>query len=361
MKTAVIHDWLTGMRGGEFVLERILGLVPDPTLLTLFHFPGSVSPAIESVPIRTSFLQRLPVTPSNYRSFLPLFPRAVESFDLSGFDLVVSSSHCVAKGAIPRRAPHLCYCYTPVRYAYDQFDAYFRKGETPLFGLKKIAIAGLRRWDIRTARRVDTFLAISSRVAERIQTAYHRTARVLAPPVDVDFFTPATGGRPSADYALCVNALVPYKNLDRAIAWSNQTGFPLRVVGSGPEESRLREKASSSVSFEKGLSREDLRERYRQCAFLLQPGEEDFGIASVEAMACGRPVIALGRGGIRDIMTEPNTGAFFDDDSPEGIGRAIDSLHRVGFNAEGARRSAERFSIQRFEGEFRRELSAVTS
>ncbi len=361
MKTAVVHDWLTGMRGGELVLEKILDLVPDPTVFTLFHFPGSVSDRIESVPIRTSFLQKLPVSASNYRNFLPLFPRAVESFDLAGFDLVVSSSHCVAKGARPRKAPHLCYCYTPVRYAYDQFDAYFRKGETSFYALKKLAIASLRRWDIRTAPRVDRFLAISTRVAERIEHAYGREATVVYPPVDVGFFTPEAGGAPSGGYALCVNALVPYKKIDRAIEWSNRTGFPLRIVGSGPEENRLRELASSSVSFEKGLSREDLRERYRQCAFLLQPGEEDFGIASVEAQACGRPVVALDRGGIRDIVTSPDLGSLYEEDSIDGIQRAIDSLHRVGFNAGGARTNAERFSIQRFESEFRRELATMTS
>ena len=367
MRTAVVHDWLTGMRGGEVVLEEILKLVPDPTLFTLFHFPGTVSAKIESVPIVTSFLQKLPITASNYRNFLPLFPRAVESFDLSGFDLVVSSSHCVAKGARSRgSARHLCYCYTPVRYAYDQFGAYFRRGQTRFYALKRLAISGLRRWDISTAPRVDRFLAISARVARRIADAYGREAPVRHPPVDVDFFTPRLDGReaslPAMDgYALCVNAFVPYKRLDRAIEWSNRTGFPLRIVGSGPEENRLRESASSSVSFEKGLSREELRERYRECAFLLQPGEEDFGIASVEAQACGRPVVALGRGGIRDILTSPELGALYAEDSVDQIVQAIDSLRRVGFNSAGARRNAERFSIQRFENDFSRELQAMTS
>ena len=367
MKTAVVHDWLTGMRGGELVLEEILALVPDPTLFTLFHFPGAVSAKIEAVPIVTSFLQRLPVTPSNYRNFLPLFPRAVESFDLSGFDLVVSSSHCVAKGARPRGAPHLCYCHTPVRYAYDQFDAYFRKGQTSLYGLKKLAIERLRRWDVRTAPRVGRFVSNSTRVVERIAAAYGRESRVVHPPVDVEFFTTADSfandlapPRRGA-YALCVGALAPYKRLDRAIEWSNRSGFPLRIVGSGPEENRLRELASSSVSFEKGLSREELRKRYRECAFLLQPGEEDFGIASVEAQACGRPVIALGRGGIRDILTSPDLGSLYEEDSVERIEQAIDSLGRVGFNSTGARKNAERFSIQRFQNEFRRELQAMTS
>ncbi len=359
MRTAVVHDWLTGMRGGELVLEEILSLVPEPTIFTLFHFPGTVSRKIESFPIVTSFLQKLPVGPSNYRNFLPLFPRAVESFDLSGYDLVVSSSHCVAKGARSGRAPHLCYCYTPVRYAYDQFDAYFHRGETRLYGLKKLAIARLRRWDVRTAARVGRFVAISSRVSRRIADAYGRESAVVFPPVDLDFYTP--GGQADGGYALCVNALVPYKRLDRAIEWSNRTKFPLRVVGSGPEEKRLRALASSSVSFERGLSREDLRERYRKCAFFLQPGEEDFGIASVEAQACGRPVVALARGGVLDVVTSPDQGALFESDSADQILRAIDSLSRVGFNSSGARKNAERFSKERFRRDFSRELQATTS
>jgi glycosyltransferase involved in cell wall biosynthesis len=367
VRTAVVHDWLTGMRGGELVLEEILSLVPDPTLFTLFHFPGTVSAKIESVPIVTSFLQKLPVTPVNYRNFLPLFPRAVESFDLSGFDMVVSSSHCVAKSARPQGAPHLCYCHTPVRYAYDQFDFYFQKRRTRLYGLKKFALGRLRRWDVRTASRVSRFLSNSTRVAERIASAYGRESHVVPPPVDVEYFTPADPAghdpaRPGRDaYALCVGALVPYKRLDRAVEWSNRTGSPLRIVGSGPEENRLREMASSSVSFEKGLTREELRERYRGCAFLLQPGEEDFGIASVEAQACSRPVVALGRGGIRDILTSPEFGVLYPEDSVEQIALAIDSLTRVGFNSIGARINAERFSRQRFQQDFSRELQAMTS
>ena len=358
MRTAVVHDWLTGMRGGELVLEEILDLVPNPRIFTLFHFPGSVSRRIESVPIVTSFLRRI-ATPRNYRSLLPFFSAAVESFDLSGFDLVVSSSHCVAKGAIaPPGVEHLCYCHTPVRYAYGQFDAYFPRRSTRARGLKKFFVGRLRRWDQRTAGRPDRVLANSTAVAERIREAWKRDAAVLFPPVDVDFFTPGAGA--PGDYGLCVGALVPYKRFDLAIEWSRRTGRPLRIVGSGPEEKRLRETAPASVSFESGLSREALRERYRRCAFFLQPGEEDFGIASVEAQACGRPVVALGRGGARDVLAGPGTGAAFDEASPERIGQAIDSLSRVGFNPEVASANARRFSRERFRADFGREVQKLT-
>jgi glycosyltransferase involved in cell wall biosynthesis len=358
MKTAVVHDWLTGMRGGEAVLEEILDLVENPTIFTLFHFSGTVSKKIESVPIVRSFLQKLPISRSNYRNFLPLFPRAVESFDLTGFDLVVSTSHCVAKGARPKNAPHLCYCFTPVRYAHSLFSAYFRPGETRLYGLKKMFLDSLRRWDIRTSRRVDRFLADSSCVAERIRNAYGRESAVVFPPVDTEFFTP--GSQTPLDFALCVGALVAYKGFDRAVAWANRTGLGLRIVGSGPEEKRLREMAGSSVEFESGLSREQLRERYRRCAFFLQPAEEDFGIASVEAQACGRPVVALDRGGIRDVIVSSGQGILYREESIDALSAAVDLLERSGSNPEGSRGNAERFSRANFRKEFLRHVSEMT-
>src|SRR5213593_1914588 len=189
MRTAVVHDWLNGMRGGEKVLEAMLPLLPEPTIFTLFHVPGSVSEEIEKYPIRASFLNRLPFAHGHYRHYLPLFPSAVESFDLSGYDLVVSSSHCVAKGAIaPEGVPHLCYCHTPVRYAYEQFETYFPRDATPLWKLKKAAIDRLRRWDLATAGRPTRYVANSSAVAERIRKHYGRPAAVVPPPVDVEFF-----------------------------------------------------------------------------------------------------------------------------------------------------------------------------
>jgi len=357
MRTAVVHDWLTGMRGGELVLEEILGLVPEPTIFTLFHFPGTVSSRIERFPIVTSWLSRLPITPRNYRNFLPLFPAAVESFDLRAYDLVVSSSHCVAKGAMaPKGTRHLCYCHTPVRYAYGQFDAYFAPGRTAAFGLKRFFIDRLRLWDRRTAARPDRYLANSTAVSERIGAAYGREAAIVFPPIDTEFFTPSHAA--PEPYALCVGALVPYKRFDRAIDWSRRTGKALRIVGRGPEETRLRETAPSSVTFEKDLSREDLRERYRRCAFFLQPGEEDFGMASAEAQACGRPVVALGRGGARDVVA-PETGALFAEPEVERIIHAIDSLSDVGFNRERALANAQRFSIRRFRTEFNGEVQAL--
>ncbi len=355
MKTAIVHDWLTGMRGGERVLEAMLPLLPEPTVFTLFHVSGSVSPSIERYPIRTSFLDRVPFGRRHYRSFLPLFPRAVESFDLSGFDLVVSSSHCVAKGAIaPPGVPHLCYCHTPVRYAYEQFDAYFPKDRTRLYWLKRRLIARLRDWDGRTAGRPTRYLANSSAVAERIRRQYAREATVCHPPVDLQFFSPS--GEPRGDFLLAVGALVPYKRFELALEAARALSRRLVLVGEGPEEDRLRARASPSVEILAKISRERLRGLYRGCAFFVQPGEEDFGIASAEAVACGAPVVALGRGGVRDIVREGVDGVLYPEESSAGLAAAVRRARTMRFDYTEMRRDVERFSADRFAREFRQAL-----
>lgn len=357
MRTAVVHDWLNGMRGGEKVLEAILPLLPDPTVFTLFHVPGSVSPSIERYSIRASFLNRLPFARRGYRNYLPLFARAVEAFDLSGFDFVVSSSHCVAKGAIaPPGVPHLCYCHTPVRYAWDQFDEYFPEG-TPLRGLKRFFVERLREWDRRTAARPNRYLANSSAVAERIRRHYGREATVCHPPVDVDFFTPSEV--PRGDFLLSVGALVPYKRFGDAVAAAKSLGRPLVLVGRGPEEKRLRAPADSSVNIVADRTPEELRELYRTCAAFVQPGEEDFGIAAVEALACGAPVIALSRGGALDIVEDGKNGVLFTENGAEGLAKAIGRAESLRFDPASLRAGAQRFSADRFRAAFRAALPRV--
>jgi glycosyltransferase involved in cell wall biosynthesis len=358
MRTAVVHDWLNGMRGGEKVLEAILPLLPEPTVFTLFHVPGSVSPEIERHPIRASFLNRLPFADRHYRQYLPLFTRAVESFDLSGFDLVVSSSHCVAKGAIaPDLVPHLCYCHTPVRYAYDQFDTYFPQGRTRLRALKKIAVGRLREWDRRTAGRPTRYLANSSAVADRIRMHYGREAAVCHPPVDVDFFTP--GREPRGDFLLAVGALVPYKRYGDAVEAARALGRPLVLVGKGPEEKTLRARAGASVDIRTSLSPEALRELYRGCAMFLQPGEEDFGISSVEALACGAPVVALARGGVLDVVRDGETGVLFEPEGPGPLAEAIRRASTDRFDYTRLSEAARPFARPRFLREFRAEVDRL--
>jgi glycosyltransferase involved in cell wall biosynthesis len=364
VRAALVHDWLTGMRGGEKVLEHLCALLPGAPVHTLFHFPGTVSEAIEAHPIRTSFLQKAPLVRRRYRSYLPLFPAAIEDFDLGAFDLVVSSSHCVAKGVIPRPgAFHLCYCHTPMRYAWDQEHAYFPRRTGPAARLRGLALSRLRAWDAAAAARVDLFVANSRFVAERIRRYYGRAAEVVHPPVDVEFFTPADGTVPSApadpadpadsgEYCLAVSALAPYKRLEVAVAACARLGLELRLVGEGPERARLERAASASGTPVRFLGRVDgerLRELYRGALCLLQPGVEDFGIASVEALACGCPVVAAGRGGVLDVVDDGVHGVLHSEDGEGGaVAAAIDKIRRIRFNSLDLRRRAEGFSGARF-------------
>jgi glycosyltransferase involved in cell wall biosynthesis len=358
---ALVHDWLTGMRGGEKVIEVLGSLYPDAPLHTLFHFPGSVSPAIESHPIRTSFLQKAPGLRRHYRSYLPLFPAAIEELDLSGFDIVLSSSHCVAKGVIaPPDAFHLCYCHTPMRYAWDQEHAYFPKRTGAGPRLRSLALTALRAWDVSSAARVHLFVANSRFVARRIETYYGRPAEVLHPPVDVDFFTPGKArerGREKG-YCLMVSALAPYKKVELAMAACEKLGLELRIVGEGPERRRLAGMATANVRFLGKVGAGELRELYRGARLFLQPGVEDFGIASVEALACGTPVVATARGGILDVVEDGRHGVLYGDwEGPSALADAIDKAGRIGFNELDLRDRAESFSVSRFTSRIRALLS----
>jgi glycosyltransferase involved in cell wall biosynthesis len=360
-RVALVHDWLTGMRGGENVIETLGGLFPDAPLFTLFHFPGSVSPAIEAHPIRTSFLQRAPGIRNHYRSYLPFFPAAIEEFDLSGFDLVVSSSHCVAKGVIaPPDAFHLCYCHTPMRYAWDQEHAYFPNRKGIKARVRSLTLSALRAWDVSSAARVNHFVANSRFVARRIQTYYGRPAEVVHPPVNVGFFTPgaAREGPREGGYCLTVSALAPYKKVEVAMAACEKLGLELRIVGEGPERERLEGMAGPRTRFLGNVDAETLRDLYRGALLFLQPGVEDFGIASVEALACGTPVVAVARGGILDVVDDGRHGVLYPDwEGPLALCAAIDKARRIGFNVLDLRDRAESFSVARFTDRIRSLLS----
>jgi glycosyltransferase involved in cell wall biosynthesis len=362
---ALVHDWLTGMRGGEKVIEVLGSLYPEAPLYTLFHFPGSVSPGLESHPIRTSFLQKAPGIRRHYRSYLPLFPAAIEELDLSGFDVVLSSSHCVAKGVIaPPDAFHLCYCHTPMRYAWDQEHAYFPKRHGAGPRLRSLALTALRAWDVSSAARVNLFVANSRFVARRIETYYGRSAEVVHPPVDVDFFTPGSGRdsrngkKNETDYCLMVSALAPYKRVELAMAACEKLGLELKVVGEGPERKRLAGIATPHVRFLGKVGPEKLRDLYRGASLFLQPGVEDFGIASVEALACGTPVVAAARGGILDVVEDGRHGVLYPDwEGPSALAAAIDKARRIGFNRLDLRNRAESFAVPRFTERIRSLLS----
>ncbi len=294
MNVALVHDWLTGMRGGERVLERLCGLFPDADVFTLFWNRGAASPAIERHRIRTAFTQRLPFAARGYRWYLPLFPAAIERFDLSGYDVVISSTHCVAGGV--RAAPgafHASYVHTPMRYIWELEDVYFPRGRFPwpASAFVRATCARLRDWDVRSSRRPHALMANSAFVAGRIRRHWGRDATVVHPPVDLARFAPGTGAR---DYDLLAGAFAPYKRADLAIEACRRLGRRLRVVGSGQEAARLKAIAGPGVEFLGWVGEDALAELYRGARTLLFPGEEDFGIVPVEAMASGCPVIALG-------------------------------------------------------------------
>jgi glycosyltransferase involved in cell wall biosynthesis len=338
------------------VLEVLCERFPEAELFTLLHVRGSVSPAIERLPIHTSALQRLPGVKHYYRECLPLFPTLIERFDLSRFDLVLSTSHCVAKSAVAApHALHICYCLTPMRYAWDQFDAYFgpqRLGR-PASAAMRVVMNRLARWDRATAARANRYVAISHYVAGRIRRYYNREATVVYPPVDTDFFHPdsAVPGR----HALVVSALVPYKRVDLAIDACRLAGVPLKIVGDGPDRGLLERHAAGkganaggSIEFLGRLSDREVRRLYRGAAVVILPGEEDFGIVPLEAQACGRPVVAYARGGAVETVVPEETGYLVNDASPVAFADAIRRALDRTFDAAAIRRHAERFGRARF-------------
>jgi glycosyltransferase involved in cell wall biosynthesis len=337
------------MRGGEKALEVICERFPDADLYTLIHVPGTVSPIIERRVVRTSIIQHLPRAARWYRHYLPLFPFAVEQFDLDGYDLVLSVSHCAAKAVIrPPRSRHLCYCLTPMRYAWDQFDAYFgreRLGRIPSAVMRRL-MARLARWDRDTADRADRYVAISHYVAGRIRRYYNREATVVYPPVDTEFFHPEAVY--PDDYALVVSALVPYKRIEIAIEACRRARLPLKIVGDGPERAALERVPASNVQFLGRTSDAVLRDLYRRAAVVLLPGEEDFGIVPLEAQACGRPVIALGRGGAIETVVHETTGLLVDEPTPDAFADAVTRVRALRLDPGTIRQHAERFGRARF-------------
>ena len=362
MRVALVHDWLTGMRGGERVLDELCGLFPDADLYTLVHVPGSTSKRIEARRIFTSPLSRLPGAARHYRKLLPLFPWAIERFRLKDYDLVLSSSHAVAKGVrVPRGAVHLCYCFTPMRYVWDQADVYLGSGVRRV--LAGPLVSYLRAFDVRTSGpdRVHRFIAISKCVADRIARHYGREASVVYPPVDVDRLRP--DGKPADDFYLLVGGFVPYKREDLAIDAFRGLGRRLLVAGDGPTQSALAARAPSNVAFLGRIPDAELARLYARCRALIYPQEEDFGIIPVEAQACGRPVIAFGGGGALETVVplrpdRTGTGILFEPQTPEALAAAVRRFEAEAraFDSEAIRAHAEHFSPSRFRAEMHTEV-----
>jgi glycosyltransferase involved in cell wall biosynthesis len=346
MRAAIVHYWLVNMRGGEKVLEALCRMLPDADIFTLYYDAERVSPFLRSRRIHASFLNPLR---RHYRALLPLAPLALEQFDLRGYDLVVSSEAGPAKGVLTASGTrHVCYCHTPMRYLWDLYPAYSREWSHST--LKRAAMAPLthylRMWDFASAARVDQFVANSVNVQRRLFKTYRRDSSVVYPPVNVESFY----SNAAQDYYLIVSELVSYKQVDYAVRWFSRNGRRLLVVGRGPESGNLRRMASGSVEFCGHVPDQELRELFSRCRALVMPGKEDFGITAVEALASGKPVIALKRGGVLESVP-PYGGVFYDEPSETALGEAVERFESTEdqFVIINLQRSAARFSAAVFE------------
>jgi glycosyltransferase involved in cell wall biosynthesis len=356
MPPVLVHDWLTGTRGGEKCLAPVARRYPNATLYTLLHKRGTVPDEIEGLQIRTSWLNHLPGWPRYYRFLLPLMPGAVKWKLPNDADFVLSFSHCVAKGVKPPRGvPHISYCFTPMRYAWHQRGQYFRDAGLKA-KLRDKLLSRVRDWDKRTATNVTHFIAISETIRTRIRECYDRESTVIYPPVDTDFYTPSSA--PREEFYLVVSALAPYKRFDLAIEACKKLQRQIVVIGTGQDEAKLKQSAGPGVQFLGWQSDEVIRDHYRRCRALLFPAEEDFGIVPAEAQACGAPVIAFGKGGATETVTSA-TGVFFEEQNTDSLMSAMQQFEKRSFAPGLARTNAERFNAARYERELFSFIDAV--
>jgi glycosyltransferase involved in cell wall biosynthesis len=349
MKVALVHDYLNQMGGAERVVMAFHDIFPDAPIYTSIYDPKRVDPAFQHMDIRTTFMQKLPLVTKHHQPYLPFYPFAMESIDLRGYDLVLSSSSAFGKGVITRpETMHICYCHTPMRWcwAYDEYVEREQLGKVARKVLPFL-ITGLRVWDQTSAARVDHFIANSPVVAERIQKYYRRDAIVIPPPVEASRFTFDPTIQPE-DYFLIVCRLIPYKRIDLAIEACNRLHLPLVIIGNGRDEERLKKMAGPTIRFTGRLSDEEVLHYYAHCRAFLFPGEDDFGITPLEAQASGRPVIAYGVGGALASVIDGSTGVFFHEQSVDSLASVLATFDEHSFDTQVIRNHALEFDMPRF-------------
>lgn len=366
-KIALVCDWLTGMRGGEKCLHAMCEIIPHVDIFSLVYYPNNFNAEFVNHHTVTSFIQILPGNDKTFRRYLPLFPKAIESFDFSNYDLVLSFSHCVAKGVrVPNGIPHICYCHTPVRYAWDMRAQYLASLSSLKKGIAEWLLNRLQKWDVKSANRVGYFIANSHHVQQRIKRCYGRDSRVIYPPVDIDRFKVSFRNK---GYYLVFSAFVPYKRIDLAVQTFNRNGQSLIVAGGGPEFHRLKAAAKSNIEFVLNPDDNTAVKLYRGCKALIFPGEEDFGIVPLEAQACGKPVIAFGRGGALETVVGLDqkgacqaTGLFFSEQTLEAMQDGVERFeaHQNQFSPDICRRNAGKFNVDRYKKQMCGYIHSVT-
>lgn len=352
VKTAHVYEWLVTMAGGEKTLEAIYEAYPAPIHTLVHNRKAMAGSELANAEVHTSFLQKFPFAASCYRYFLPFFPLAVEQFDLSGYDLILSTSHAVAKGALTHPGQlHLCYCLTPMRYAWDLTHRYLEDLGPVQKALAKLTLHRMRNWDIASLNRVDHFAAISHYIASRIKKVYGRESTVIYPPVDVEKIP---FQEKKEDFYLAVSRFVPYKKIDLIVeAFAQTPERKLVVIGDGPEMSKVKQKARKNIEILGHRSDATVRDYMKRAKAFVFAAEEDFGIVVVEAQAAGTPIIAFGRGGARETVIEGKTGVFFEAQTVPSLTRALETFDRAEFDPKALRAHAESFSKARFQREFK--------
>jgi len=355
LKVALVHDWLNGMRGGEKVLENLCELFPQAPIFTLHSELGKISETITRHPLRHSFIQHLPFKKNLYRWYLPLFPWAVKRFSFENFDLILSTSHCAAKNIVaPSNIPHLCYCFSPMRYLWELQDDYFGKNSLKQRLLSPV-MKQIKKWDFDGAKRVSQFIAISKTISERIQKCYERDSLIIFPPNEIPFCPEKN----KEDYLLVLSALVPYKRIEQTIEACNLLKIPLKIAGTGPEEAKLRKLAGPQTQFLGWVTESQKRDLLRKARALLFPGYEDFGIVPLEAMSFATPVIGYGKGGLSETVVNGKTGILYPTQSSSELVNSIKALETTRFQEQDFQKALSPFSPEIFKQKMRTAIQNV--